>query len=96
MNVPRQVRLTVQLVRDARVPRWKKAVLLIPFLYLLWPVNWMFAWVPVLGQIDDLGLWLLTMRLFQFLVDDDILSEYTGGERLAGQTTATERRGAAS
>jgi uncharacterized membrane protein YkvA (DUF1232 family) len=74
--VVNQVWLTWKLVLDNRVPLWMKALLIIPFLYVLSPIDLIPDFIIGLGQLDDLGIVLLGMRLFESLVPDHIVQEH--------------------
>ena len=76
--VVNQVWLTWKLLRDQRVPVWMKLLLLIPFLYVVSPIDLIPDFIPVLGQLDDLGIVLLGMRLFESLVPEYIVQEHRG------------------
>jgi uncharacterized membrane protein YkvA (DUF1232 family) len=59
-----RVRLAARLVREPRVPTPTKAVPFAAALYLLWPIDLIADLLPLLGQIDDLGVVLLALELF--------------------------------
>lgn len=72
-----RVRLWWRLIGDPRVPETLK--LLLPALavvYLLWPADLLTDIVPLLGQIDDVGLLLLAMSLFESLAPRHIVEEH--------------------
>ena len=75
-SVVNQVVLTWKLLRDHRVPFWMKALLIIPFLYVISPIDLIPDFIPVLGQLDDLGIVLLGMRLFESLVPEYLVQEH--------------------
>lgn len=55
------VRLIGRLLREPRVPFWLKALVAAPFAYVLWPFDLLPDVLPVIGQIDDLAVLLLTI-----------------------------------
>jgi uncharacterized membrane protein YkvA (DUF1232 family) len=59
-----QVRLAARLVREPRVPLAVKALLTLPALYLVSPVDVLPDIIPGLGQLDDLGVLLLALQAF--------------------------------
>ncbi|MCU0497042.1 MAG: DUF1232 domain-containing protein [Anaerolineae bacterium] len=71
-----QVQLTLRLLQDPRVPVWKKAIPMLGVLYVLSPLDLIPDFVLVLGQLDDIGIALLAMRLFESSVDHKIVSEH--------------------
>ncbi len=58
------VRLAARLAREPRVPRLVKALLALPVLYVISPIDLLPDLVPILGQIDDLGVVLLALAGF--------------------------------
>lgn len=71
-----QVLLTWRLLFDKRVPVWMKAIALAPVIYVLSPFDFIPDFLIGLGQLDDLGLILVGMRLFESLVPEAIVREY--------------------
>jgi uncharacterized membrane protein YkvA (DUF1232 family) len=59
-----QVRLAVRLVREPRVPRLLKALPLFTLLYVISPLDFVPDVIPVLGQLDDLGIFLVSLEVF--------------------------------
>jgi uncharacterized membrane protein YkvA (DUF1232 family) len=59
-----QVRLVARLVREPRVPASMKALLALPALYVISPIDILPDIVPGLGQLDDLGVVLLALQAF--------------------------------
>jgi uncharacterized membrane protein YkvA (DUF1232 family) len=57
-------RLAWRLVREPTVPMWLKAALALPLLYVASPVDVLPDFLPVLGQLDDLGVILFGLELF--------------------------------
>jgi uncharacterized membrane protein YkvA (DUF1232 family) len=64
------------IVRDRRVPLYLKAIPALAALYLLLPVDLVPDWIPVLGQIDDLAILALAVRLFVRLAPADVVATY--------------------
>ena len=58
------VRLASRLLREPRVPLWAKAVPLLAVLYLVSPLDLVPDFLPLLGQIDDLSLFLIALAVF--------------------------------
>lgn len=71
-----QVWLTWKLLFDKRVPTWMKAVALAPLIYVLSPIDIIPDFIIGLGQLDDLGLVLAGMRLFESMVPEYIVQEH--------------------
>ncbi len=81
----KQVRLAWRLFRDARVPDWVKIIPFAGLLYLLSPIDLIpdFA-LPGLGEIDDLAILLLALKMFVDLSPASIVAEHL--EDLFGMT----------
>jgi len=62
-----QARLAVRLLREPRVPALTKAVPVAAGLYLISPLDFVPDVLPFLGQIDDLALALIALRVFVHL-----------------------------
>jgi len=77
-SVLSQIRLTWRLLRDPRVPLWTKAIPLLAALYIVSPVDVLPDIIPGLGQLDDLGILLEGLRLFESAVPENIVKEHRG------------------
>jgi uncharacterized membrane protein YkvA (DUF1232 family) len=58
------VRLTLRLLREPQVPLLVKAVPIVAGLYVLSPIDLIPDVVPILGQLDDLGVVVLALEAF--------------------------------
>lgn len=59
-----KMRLAVRLLREPRVPPLTKALPLLAGLYVISPLDLVPDVLPFLGQLDDLGLILITLEVF--------------------------------
>jgi len=59
-----EVRLAWRLMREPRVPLYAKALPVLAAVYVLSPLDFIPDVLPVLGQIDDLGILILSVKLF--------------------------------
>jgi uncharacterized membrane protein YkvA (DUF1232 family) len=59
-----ELRLAWRLMREPRVPFFAKALPALAVLYVLSPLDFIPDVVPVLGQLDDLGILILSVKLF--------------------------------
>ena len=59
-----ELRLAWRLMREPRVPLVAKALPLLAVLYVLSPLDFIPDVVPVLGQMDDVGILILSVKLF--------------------------------
>jgi uncharacterized membrane protein YkvA (DUF1232 family) len=71
-----QIWLTWKLLFDNRVPFWMKALLAIPLIYVLSPIDLIPDFILGLGQLDDLGIILAGMRVFEAIVPEYIVQEH--------------------
>ena len=60
----KRIRLAWRLVRDPLVPVWVKLIPLAALAYVVLSLDLIPDWVLGLGQVDDLGLLLLGLKLF--------------------------------
>ena len=60
-------RLAVRLLREPRVPALTKALPLLALVYLISPVDFVPDLIPLLGQVDDLGVLVAITELFRRL-----------------------------
>jgi uncharacterized membrane protein YkvA (DUF1232 family) len=63
-TVVSQARLAVRLFREPHVPILTKAVLPLAALYVIWPLDFLPDIIPLLGQLDDLGVAALLLEGF--------------------------------
>jgi uncharacterized membrane protein YkvA (DUF1232 family) len=74
-HLPDFVRLYWRLFRDSRVSILAKAVLVLTLGYVVWPVDLVPDLLPVLGEIDDLGIALGGLWLFIRLCPPEVVRE---------------------
>ena len=60
-------RLAVRLLRDPAVPAVTKLILGAAGFYLIWPIDLLPDLVPIIGQLDDLGVALAALQMFLHL-----------------------------
>jgi uncharacterized membrane protein YkvA (DUF1232 family) len=58
------VGLTVRLLREPAVPMFTKALPVLAVLYVISPLDFVPDFIPILGQLDDLGVVLLALEGF--------------------------------
>jgi uncharacterized membrane protein YkvA (DUF1232 family) len=71
-----QARLTWRLLFDSRVPITTKIIPIAAILYVLSPFDLIPDVFLVLGQLDDIGILLLSMRVFIQNAPADIVAEH--------------------
>jgi uncharacterized membrane protein YkvA (DUF1232 family) len=74
-HLPDFVRLYWRLFRDSRVSILAKAVLVLTLAYVVWPFDFLPDLVPVLGEVDDLGVALSGLWLFIRLCPPEVVRE---------------------
>jgi uncharacterized membrane protein YkvA (DUF1232 family) len=71
-----QILLTWRLIRDPRVSLWHKAIPVLAVAYVLSPLDLIPDFIIGLGQLDDLGIVLGAMRLFESVTPEYIVQEH--------------------
>lgn len=71
-----QLLLTWRLFRDPRVSLWSKAIPVLAVAYVLSPIDLIPDFIIGLGQLDDLGIVLGAMRLFESVTPEFIVQEH--------------------
>jgi uncharacterized membrane protein YkvA (DUF1232 family) len=75
-EVVRQARLVVRLLRDSRVPLWPKLIIPAVIAYILSPIDLLADPILGLGQIDDVAVLLIGLKMFVELCPADIVREH--------------------
>jgi uncharacterized membrane protein YkvA (DUF1232 family) len=79
-NVLRQTifraRLIWRLLRDGRVPWVWKLIPVGGLAYVLFPFDFIPDFAPVIGQLDDVGIFLASLWLFVELCPPDVVKEH--------------------
>ena len=75
-NLPNFARLYWRLLCDRRVSPWPKALLVLSFLYVLSPVDFIPDAIPFFGEVDDLVVVMIACRLFIYLCPRDVVREH--------------------
>jgi uncharacterized membrane protein YkvA (DUF1232 family) len=85
-----QFRLSWALLQDNRVPIGLKLIPIGAVAYVLSPIDLVPDFVPILGQLDDLGILMTALTVFNCLSPADLVSEHL--ERLhMGSAEGIER-----
>ena len=72
----RQIRLLWRLLNDPRVPSWVKAIPTAALLYLIFPLDLIPDPILGLGQLDDLAVILLGLKLFRDFSPPAVVTEH--------------------
>jgi len=59
-----ELRLGWRLIREPRVPLFAKIVPVLAAFYVISPLDFIPDILPVLGQVDDIGILILSVKLF--------------------------------
>ena len=76
LNLPRLAKLYVRLFRDPRVSWVAKAVLVLSFAYLVFPLDLITDFAIGLGQLDDLAVLALGFKGFIWLCPKNVVAEH--------------------
>ena len=68
--------LTWKLLRDPRVPMMVKGIPVLALLYIMSPLDIIPDFFPGLGQLDDIGILIAAMRLFESLAPEMVVADY--------------------
>jgi uncharacterized membrane protein YkvA (DUF1232 family) len=75
IEVPKHGKLAYCLLRDERVPRAPKAVLLAALALIVSPID-LPAWIPLVGELDMLALAILAVQTFIEACPEDVRREH--------------------
>jgi uncharacterized membrane protein YkvA (DUF1232 family) len=75
-DIIRQARLAWRLMFDPRVPLWVKTIVPASLIYLITPIDIVPDVIPGLGQLDDLAVIIIGVRLFIDLCPPEIVREH--------------------
>ena len=78
--LPQIAKLSWRVVRDDRIPMWIRGGLVGTAAYLVLPFDVIPDWVPVLGQLDDLLVMTIGVRMLLRRVPEPILHEHWDGD----------------
>src|SRR6266542_2097874 len=84
-----RLRLVLRLLRDGRVPIYLKVIPFLSLLYIVMPIDLIPDMLPVLGQLDDLGIFALGVEAFIMLSPQHIVAEHMA-DIAAGQRGAQD------
>ena len=88
IEVPKHGKLAYCLLRDERVPRAPKAVLLAALAVIVSPLD-LPAWIPLVGELDVLALAILAVSTFIEACPEEIRREHEAA--LAAKTSTFDR-----
>ena len=77
-KMPAYARLIWALARDPRVPTHQKLVLAAVAGYLVFPIDIIPDFIPVLGQLDDLGVLIFGLDFFIRNAPKEVVEEHMG------------------
>ena len=87
-HLPDFIRLYWRLFRDRRVSVLAKALLVATLAYVVWPLDIIPDFLPVIGEMDDLGIAIAGLWLFIRLCPPEVVLE-----RVREISTRTGARG---
>ncbi|MAU01450.1 MAG: hypothetical protein CL608_30285 [Anaerolineaceae bacterium] len=71
-----EIKLVGHLMKDGRVPLYTKAIPFLVGIYLLSPFDLVPDIIPVLGQMDDFGLLVISLSAFIRLAPPEVVDDY--------------------
>jgi uncharacterized membrane protein YkvA (DUF1232 family) len=74
-----RLRLAWRLLREPAVPRLVKALTLLPLAYVVFPLDVLPDVVPLLGQLDDIGVVLAAVEAFIWLCPTPAVAHHRAG-----------------
>ena len=83
-DIMKQIRLVWRLLSDPTVPMWVKIIPPLALLYVIFPIDLVPDPVLGLGQLDDLAVILIGLKLFIEMSPGGIVERYR--DELAGNT----------
>lgn len=75
-DVWNQIRLVYYLMRDREVPIYLKLLPLSALAYVLWPIDLLTDFVPVVGQLDDITAVLVGVKVFIEMAPPHVVAKY--------------------
>lgn len=72
----RYLKLCFGLYRDKRTPFVAKALLWLALLYVIWPLDLIPDFIPILGQLDDLIVVIISILLSVWLIPPALYDEH--------------------
>jgi uncharacterized membrane protein YkvA (DUF1232 family) len=75
-EIIKNVKLIWRLLNDRRVPPWLKMIIPATLLYLLFPIDIIPDIAPGLGQLDDIAVILLGLKLFVEICPEEIVRQH--------------------
>lgn len=90
-QAPQQVALFSRLLRDARVPVVAKVTLVGALVYAVSPLDLIPDWLPIMGELDDIGVALWAINFFLGQAPLEALAEHRHAVGLPTNTVRVER-----
>ena len=75
-QLPIYIKLLWGLSKDQRVPVHAKGLLVAALAYLLSPIDLIPDFIPILGQIDDVAVFLMVWRIFRSQCPSEVWEEH--------------------
>lgn len=83
-----QIKLVYYLLRDRDVPIYLKVLPFAGLLYILFPIDFLPDVIPVLGQLDDLTVLIVGLKVFIEMAPVDVVTRYM--DQMRGKTKVVE------
>ncbi len=76
LDLARSARVAWRLFFDRRVPIWTKAIPILSLAYVVWPLDFLADPTLGLGQLDDIAVILIGLKLFISLCSADLVRQH--------------------
>jgi uncharacterized membrane protein YkvA (DUF1232 family) len=83
-----RLRLVLRLLADGRVPFYLKVIPFVSLVYIVMPIDFIPDLAPILGQVDDLGVFVLAVEAFIMLSPQDVVQEHQAAIESKGSPSA--------
>ncbi len=86
------LRLVVKMFASRDVPLFLKLIPVAAVIYIISPLDFVPDVIPVMGQLDDIGIFLLGMKMFIDLSPQNVVDDIMNGIRFDdGELVLTEK-----
>lgn len=83
-----QIKLVYYLLRDREVPIYLKVLPFAGLIYILFPIDFLPDVIPVLGQLDDLTVLIVGLKVFIEMAPVDVVARYM--DQMRGKVKVVE------
>lgn len=85
-----QIKLVFLLLKDREVPIYLKILPFLGLAYVIFPIDIISDFIPVLGQLDDITIMIIGAKVFIEMSPSDIVNKYLTKMNLGGDVRIVE------